>query len=152
MSFQFGGPNTSEWFTICVTTMLSVPGRLTVDCPRSLCLVKSRGFAHLAALGLVSMMLHVVTIKTVLLVGLAGMHKTSCSGETRLGFCTQLAHHEPESVLTVTIVTRLTHSKHFPRWTFQSSQQYWGCMKSSLFVIWLFWSNIHAGGTQMATR
>jgi len=56
-------------------------GCLTIDC---LCLVKSRGFAHLAALGLVSMMLHYVIVKTVILVGLIGMHKTGCSGETRL--------------------------------------------------------------------
>ncbi len=56
----------------------------TIDCLRSFCLVKSRGFAHLAALGLVSMMLHYVIVKTVVLVGLIGMHKTGCSGETRL--------------------------------------------------------------------
>jgi len=61
-----------------------VSGCLTIDCLRSFCLVKSRGFAHLAALGLVSMMLHYVIVKTVVLVGLIGMHKTGCSGETRL--------------------------------------------------------------------
>ena len=59
-------------------------GCLTIDCLRSFCLVKSRGFAHLAALGLVSMMLHYVIVKTFVLVGLIGMHKTGCSGETRL--------------------------------------------------------------------
>ena len=59
-------------------------GCLTIDSLRSFCLVKSRGFAHLAALGLVSMMLHYVIVKTVVLVGLIGMHKTGCSGETRL--------------------------------------------------------------------
>ncbi len=47
-------------------------------------LVKSRGFAHLAALGLVLMVLHYVIVKTVVLVGLTGMHKTGCFGETRL--------------------------------------------------------------------
>ncbi len=31
-----------------------------------------------------SMMLHYVIVKTVVLVGLIGMHKTGCSGETRL--------------------------------------------------------------------
>jgi len=46
--------------------------------------VMSRGFAHLADLGLVSMMLPYVTVKTVVLVGLTGMHKTGCSGETRI--------------------------------------------------------------------
>ncbi len=55
------------------------------------CLVKSRGFVHLAALGLVSMILHYVTADTVVLVGLIGMHKTGCSGETRL------VHHVPSS-------------------------------------------------------
>jgi len=59
-------------------------GCLTTDCLRSFCLMKSRAFAHLAALGLVSMMLHYVIVKTVVLVGLTGMHKTGCSGETRL--------------------------------------------------------------------
>ncbi len=48
------------------------------------CQKKSRGFAYLGALGLVSMMLHYVIVKTVILVGLTGMHKTGCSGETRL--------------------------------------------------------------------
>ena len=33
---------------------------------RSFCLVKSRGFVHLAALGLVSMMLQCVTVNNVL--------------------------------------------------------------------------------------
>ncbi len=59
-------------------------GCLMIDCLRSFCLVKSKGFAHLAALGLVSMMLHYVTVKTVVLVGLTGTHNTGCSGETRL--------------------------------------------------------------------
>ncbi len=55
-----------------------------IDCVRSFCLVKSRGLAHLAALGLVSMMLHCVIVRTVKLVDLTGMHKTGCSGEARL--------------------------------------------------------------------
>ena len=38
----------------------------------------------LAALGLVSMMLHYAIVKIVLLVGLTGMHKTGCCGEKRL--------------------------------------------------------------------
>ena len=36
--------------------------------PRKVCLMKSRSFAHLAALGLVSVMLHCVIVKTVELV------------------------------------------------------------------------------------
>ncbi len=59
-------------------------GCLMIDCLGSFCLVKSRGFAHLAALGLVSLMLRHVIVKTVVLKGLIGMHKTDCSGETRL--------------------------------------------------------------------
>jgi len=41
-------------------------------------MVKSRGFAHLAALGLVSMTLHCVIVKTVELIHLIRMHKTDC--------------------------------------------------------------------------
>jgi hypothetical protein len=59
-------------------------GCLMTDCLRSFCLVKLRGFAYPAALGLVSMMLHYVIVKTVILVALSGMRKTGCSGETRL--------------------------------------------------------------------
>jgi len=43
-------------------------GYLMIGYLRRLCLVKSRGFAHLAALGLVSMMLRCVIVKTVELV------------------------------------------------------------------------------------
>ncbi len=57
---------------------------LTIGCPRRLCLVKSRGFAHLGALGLVSMMLHYANIKNVIVLGLTGMHRTGCSEETTL--------------------------------------------------------------------
>ena len=45
------------------------------------CLVRK---SHILGLGLVSMMLHYVIVKPVVLVGLIGMHKTGCSGETRL--------------------------------------------------------------------
>ncbi len=60
-------------------------------------LVESRGLAHLAALGLVSMMLHCVIYKTVELVGLIEMRKTD-SLETQDLSRTYLAHHELESV------------------------------------------------------
>ncbi len=49
---------------------------------RRSCLVNSRGFAHLAALGLVSMMLHHASVKTVVLLGLTEIHKTNCSYKT----------------------------------------------------------------------
>ena len=52
--------------------------------PEKLLFGEVRGFAHLAALGLVSMMLHYLIVNTVVLVGLIGMHKTGCPGETRL--------------------------------------------------------------------
>ncbi len=52
--------------------------------PKKLLFGKSGGFAHLAALGLVSIMLHHMIVKAVVLVGLVWMHKTGCSGETRL--------------------------------------------------------------------
>ena len=52
-----------------------------IECLRSFCLVES---AHLAALGLVSMMLHCVTVKTVKLVDPIEMRKTDSCGETRL--------------------------------------------------------------------
>ncbi len=46
-------------------------------------LVKSRGFTHLAALGLVSMILRCMIVKSVELVDLIEMCKTDCFGETR---------------------------------------------------------------------
>lgn len=54
----------------------------------------SRGFAHLAALGLMSMMLHYKIVKSVMSVGLARMDKTGCSENTRLVL-------EPESFRVV---------------------------------------------------
>jgi len=44
----------------------------------------SGDFAHLVALGLLSMMLHCVIVLTVKFVDLTGLHKTDCSGQTRL--------------------------------------------------------------------
>ena len=55
-----------------------------IECLRSFCLVESRGLAQLAALGLVSMMLRRMTVKTVKLVDPIEMHKTDSFGETRL--------------------------------------------------------------------
>jgi len=51
--------------------------------PKKLLLGEVKGLRHVAALGLVPMMLHYVIVKIVVLVGLTGMHKTGCSGETR---------------------------------------------------------------------
>ena len=59
-------------------------GCLKIDCLRNLRLEKSRGSAHLAALGPASMMLHYVIVKSVELVDLMDIHKTDCLGETRL--------------------------------------------------------------------
>jgi len=49
-------------------------------------LVKSRSFVHLVARGILLMMSYYVSVNTVVLGGLklTGMHKTGCSGDTRL--------------------------------------------------------------------
>ncbi len=70
---------------------------LIIDCLRRFCWVNSRGFAHMAALGLVSMIEHYVSVKNVVLVGLTGMHRTGCSGEARLVLHI-LPRHELENV------------------------------------------------------
>ncbi len=54
-----------------------------IDCLRSYCLVESRGFAYLVALGLVSMMLLGMIVKPVGLVDRIEMRKTDCFGKTR---------------------------------------------------------------------
>ena len=51
---------------------------------KSFCLVKLRGFAHLAALGLLSMMLRRVTFQTMKSVDLTEMRNTDCFGKTRI--------------------------------------------------------------------
>ena len=58
-------------------------GLVVQHLPKKLCLVKSRGFAHLLALGLISMMSHCVIVIIVELVDLIEMRKTACSGKTR---------------------------------------------------------------------
>ncbi len=55
-----------------------------IECLRSFCLVRLRGLAHLAALGLVSLILRCVIVKTVKLVDPIEMHKIDSFGETRL--------------------------------------------------------------------
>jgi len=78
----------------------------------------ARGFAHLAALGLVPMMLHYVIVKTVVLVGLIGMHKTGCSGETRLVL--HVPHHELESIIIIDIViiiTMISNAAWYKSWS-----------------------------------
>ena len=55
-----------------------------IDCLRSYCLVKLRGFAHLVALGLVSMLLLCKIAKLVGLIDRIEMSKTDCFGKTRL--------------------------------------------------------------------
>ena len=70
------------WQVVCSECLMR-------DCLRSLCSVKSRGFAHLALgvfndVSLHSMMFHYMIVKTVVLVDIIGMHKTGCFGETRL--------------------------------------------------------------------
>ena len=55
-----------------------------IDCLRSYCLVKLRGFAHLVAPGPVSMMLLCMIVKLVEMVDRIEMRKTDCFGKTRL--------------------------------------------------------------------
>ena len=45
--------------------------------------MQSRSVTHLAALGLLSSMLHDILVEMVKLVAPIGMHKTDCSGEAR---------------------------------------------------------------------
>jgi len=52
--------------------------------PRQFCLVKSEGFAHLVALGLVSMMLYYVIGKTVTSIELMRMYRTDCFAQIRV--------------------------------------------------------------------
>ena len=67
-------------------------GCLMKDCLKKKKLVKFKGFVHLDALGLVSMMLCYVTVKTVVSIDRIRMLRTDCSGETRL------APHVPSSL------------------------------------------------------
>ncbi len=78
------------------------------------------GTVHLVAPGLVSMMLHCVSVNIVVLVGLTGMHKTGCSAlvwsallwtallcsalERQDLPCMYPAHHEPENVKIVVVI------------------------------------------------
>ncbi len=52
--------------------------------PKKLLFDEVNGLCPPGHLGLVLMMLHYMIVKTVVLVGLTGMHKTDCTGETRL--------------------------------------------------------------------
>jgi len=81
-------------------------------------LVESRGLAHLAALGLVSMMLRCVTVKTVKLVDPIEIRQTALERQDLS--CTYLAHDELESV-NVTIVITLTGALLFAALTCMSS-------------------------------
>ena len=65
-------------------------------------LVKSRVFAHLVALGLVSMMLRCMIVKNVELVDRIEMRKTALERQDLSR--TYLAHHEMESVITIIIL------------------------------------------------
>ena len=63
-----------------------------IDCLRSFCLVKPRGFAHLVALGLESGMLHYMSVNTVVSIDLVEMLRPDCFAEPRL------ALHIPSSL------------------------------------------------------
>ncbi len=74
-----------------------------IDCLRSFCLVESRGLAHLAALGLVSMMLRCVIVKTVKSVGITGIHKQAALERQDLS-CMYLARHELDNVNIIIVI------------------------------------------------
>ena len=81
-------------------------GCLTIDRPRSFCLLTSRNFAHLAASGLVSMMLHCMIVEIAKLVD-----QIDRDAQDRLLWRqdlsrTYLAHHELESNCIISILTR----------------------------------------------
>ena len=71
-----------------------------IDCLRSYCLVKLRGFAHLVAPGPVSMMLLCMIVKFVELVDLQRCARQTALERQDLS-CTYLAHHELESVIII---------------------------------------------------
>ncbi len=85
VAFSLGiGAAPCLWSLSCKAKDAARSGCLTIYCPRSFRLVKSRGCAHLVALGLVLMMLRCVMVKIAKLVDLIEMHKTDCYAETRL--------------------------------------------------------------------
>ena len=68
--------------------------------PKKFCLVKLRVAAPQVALGLVTMMLHQVTVVNAALLGHTRMLRTDCLARQDLS-CMHLAHHELESVLII---------------------------------------------------
>ena len=81
--YKVSGLHYCQIAVLSVSTLHSIK---TLKCPmllnylKTFCLVMLRGLAHLAALTLVSVVLHYVTFKTVASVGLTGMQTTGCSG------------------------------------------------------------------------
>ena len=75
-----------------------------IDCLRSFCLVKLRGFAHLVAPGLLSMMLLCMIVKAVELVDRSEMRKTDCFGKKRFVPHVPSSSSELESVILIIII------------------------------------------------
>ena len=77
---------------------------LTIDCLRSFCLVKSKHH-HLDALGIVSMMLRCMTVRTVILIGhpvIASIHKINAElNESLQSSCNQYTAHLREYTNTL---------------------------------------------------
>lgn len=73
-----------------------------ISCLRSFCLVESRASTHKVPLGLDSMMLHYVTVKSVISTDLVAMLATDGSGETRRAL--HVGHHEIESIKAITVI------------------------------------------------
>ncbi len=122
-SSYIGCGNSSDNYTLNRCNTLSMESQLqgkrlrwlghVFRMPKKL-LVKSWGFAHLAALGLVSMLLHCVIVRTVELVDVVEMLTAL---ERKDLSRTYLARHELESVFIVYIVIIVyadthSHSRH----------------------------------------
>ncbi len=76
-----------------------------------------------------SLMLHYVTVNTVVLVGLTGMHKTGCSGETRLVMSQKVTKlslfvHESNAKNAKAISSRHTCQTHMPQQTVQDPDDF----------------------------
>ncbi len=106
-----------------------------IHCLRSFCLVKSKACAHLVALGLVSMVLWYRTVKLVVLVGHIGMHRTNCSGETRLA-CTK--HIRSRKALMIKIIsTDVSEPLWLPAQVAHVAEQCLGCKLRNVLEVQL---------------
>ncbi len=124
-------------------------GCLTIGCLRSFCLVKSRVFAHLVALGLVSMMLRCMIIKTVELVDRTEMRKTDCFGKTRL-----VPHVPSSSWAGKRCCCYYYYLCHWRYSVLLPAVQWTGCIHHlcTCTLLLVDWSSVHVGWTFLWER